>query len=75
MFRHMKYTAQGVAFLSRASYVLAAVRQLAGMARQKAMCRDVLFHGTRYAELILKTGILIRTGFGDQKVSLTRPPR
>ena len=56
MFRHMKYTAE--------------VRHLAGMARQKAMCRDVLFHGTRYAELILKTKVLFRTGFGDQKVSL-----
>ena len=32
----------------------------------------MLFHGTRYAELILKTKVLFRTGFGDQKVSLTR---
>ena len=54
----MKYTAE--------------VRHLAGMARQKAMCRDVLFYGTRYAELILKRGVLFRSGLGDQKVSLTR---
>ena len=32
----------------------------------------MLFHGTRYAELILKTKVLFRTGFSDQKVSLTR---
>ena len=44
MLRHLKYTE--------------AVRQLAGMARQKAMDRDVLYHGTRFAELIQKRGIL-----------------
>ena len=43
MLRHLKYTE--------------AVRQLAGMARQKAMDRDVLYHGTRFAELIQKRGI------------------
>ena len=30
----------------------------AGRGGQKAMDRDALYHGTRYAELILKTGVL-----------------
>jgi hypothetical protein len=56
--RHLKYTK--------------AVRQLAGMARQKAMDRDVLYHGTRFAELIQKTGVLFYSEPGDPKVSFTR---
>jgi hypothetical protein len=60
MLRHLKYTK--------------AVRQLAGMARQKAMDRDALYHGTRFAELILKTGVLFYSDPGDPKVSFTRSP-
>ena len=51
-----------------------AVRQLAGMARQKAMDRDALYHGTRFAELILKTGVLFYSDPGQPKVSFTRSP-
>jgi hypothetical protein len=51
-----------------------AVRQLAGMARQNAMDRDVLYHGTRSAELILKTGVLFYSDPGQPKVSFTRSP-
>src|SRR5262245_21733604 len=51
-----------------------AVRLLAGMARQKAMDRDVLYHGTRFAELIQKTGVLFYSDPGDPKVSFTRSP-
>jgi hypothetical protein len=59
MLRHLKYTK--------------AVRQLAGMARQKAMDRDALYHGTGFAELILKTGVLFYSDQpGDPKV--TRSP-
>ena len=60
MARHLKYTE--------------AIRQLAGMARQKAMDRDALYHGTRYAELILKTGVLLYSDPGQPKVSFTRTP-
>src|SRR5262245_41266266 len=60
MLRHLKYTK--------------AVRQLAEMARQKAMDRDALYHGTRFAELILKTGVLFYSDPGDPKVSFTRSP-
>jgi hypothetical protein len=60
MLRHLKYTE--------------AVRQLAGIARQKAMDRDVLYHGTRFTELILKTGVLFYSDPGDPKVSFTRSP-
>jgi|SRR5262245_47020302 len=60
MLRHLKYTK--------------AVRRLAGMARQKAMNRDVLYHGTRFAELIQKTGVLFYSDPGDPKVSFTRSP-
>ena len=60
MLRHLKYTE--------------AVRQLAGMARQKAMDRDVLYHGTRFAELIQKRGILFYSDPGDpQGVVYTLP--
>jgi hypothetical protein len=47
-------------------------RELAGMARKKAMNRDVLYHGTRYGKLIMKTGALFRSGVGKQKVCFTR---
>jgi len=60
MLRHLKYTE--------------AVRRLAGMARQKAMDRDALYHGTRYAELILNTGVLFYSDPGQPKVSFTRSP-
>ena len=58
--RHLKYTK--------------AVRQLAGMARQKAMDRDALYHGTRFAELILNTGVLFYSDPGKPQVSFTRSP-
>jgi hypothetical protein len=60
MARHLKYTE--------------AVRQLAGRARQNAMDRDALYHGTRFAELILKTGVLFYSDPGQPKVSFTRSP-
>jgi hypothetical protein len=41
MARHIKYSD--------------AERQLAGLAREVAMNWDVLYHGTRYAQSILKT--------------------
>jgi hypothetical protein len=46
----------------------------AGVARHKAMDRDALYHGTRYAELILKTGVLFYSDPGQPKVSFTRSP-
>lgn len=49
-----------------------AQRQFAGQAREVAMNRDVLYHGTRYAKLILKTGVLFHSESGDKKVCLTR---
>ncbi len=33
-------------------------RQLAGLARKMAMQQNVLYHGTRYAQSILRTGVL-----------------
>ena len=51
-----------------------AQRELANEARKVAMSRDVLYHGTRYSRLILKTGILLRASVGEQKVCLTRSP-
>jgi hypothetical protein len=49
------------------------VRKFAASAREIASNRDVLYHGTRYAQSILKTGVLFHslTG-GDSKVCLTR---
>lgn len=58
MYRHIKYTA--------------AQRKLANTARKKAGNRDVLYHGTRYANSILETGVLFRAGVGEPKVFLTR---
>jgi len=49
------------------------VRQLAARAREIAMDRDVLYHGTRYTRSILKTSVLFRSlSGGDPKVCLTR---
>ena len=59
MARHLKYTS--------------AERQLASAARWIATDRDVLYHGTRYPELILKSGVLLRAELGQQ-VCLTRSP-
>jgi hypothetical protein len=58
MYRHMKYTA--------------AERKLANTARKKAKNREVLYHGTRYANSILKTGVLFRAEVGERKAFLTR---
>jgi hypothetical protein len=52
MFRHMKYTE--------------AVQQLAGLARQKAVNQDVLYHGTRYGGLIMETGVLFCASVGQR---------
>src|SRR5215831_13734296 len=52
-----------------------AQRQLAEMARQKAMGRDVLYHGTGFAKSILKMGILFHADTGSEHmVSFTRSP-
>jgi hypothetical protein len=56
--RHVRYTA--------------VERQLAWLARRKAMNQNVLCHGTRYATLILRTRALFRAAIGDRKVCLTR---
>jgi hypothetical protein len=58
MISHIKYTA--------------VQRQFANMARQKAANLDVLYHGTRHAQSIMKTGALFHTMPGEQKVCLTR---
>ena len=55
MVRHIKYSS--------------AERELAARAREVAMNRDVLYHGTPYAKSILKTGVLLSNG---GKVCLTR---
>jgi hypothetical protein len=59
MYRHIEYTE--------------VERQLASMAREKAGSRDVSYHGTRFAQSILKTGVLFRAELGGQ-VCLTRSP-
>ena len=57
--RHIKYSV--------------AVRRLAARVREVACNRDVLYHGTRYAQSILKTGVLFHSLPGsDPKVCLTR---
>jgi hypothetical protein len=56
MLRHIKYSD--------------AERKLAGLAREAAMNRDVLYHGTRYAQSILKMGVLFHSRTGH--VCLTR---
>ena len=60
MIRHIKYTV--------------AQRELAGLARKMTMNRNVLYHGTRYCQSILKTGILFRAEIGGCQVCLTRSP-
>jgi hypothetical protein len=49
-------------------------RNLAALARKLAMNRNVLYHGTRYAQSILRTGVLFASDPVDPKVSLTRSP-
>ena len=51
-----------------------AERELAGAARQTAMNRDVLYHGTRYPKLILRTGVLFRAEGGGKTVCFSRSP-
>jgi hypothetical protein len=48
-------------------------QNLANLARKMAMNRTVLFHGTRYAQSILSTGILLIPP-GCSMVSFTRSP-
>jgi hypothetical protein len=57
-FRHIKYSD--------------VVRQLAAQARAIANARNVLYHGTRYTQSILGSGVLLRAHIGEQKVCLTR---
>jgi len=49
-----------------------AERQLAAQAHAIAKARNVLYHGTRYTQSILDSGVLIRSLTGEQKVCLTR---
>jgi hypothetical protein len=58
MISHIKYTA--------------VQRQFANMAREKAGNLDVLYHGTRHAQSIMKTGALFHSMPGERKVCLTR---
>ena len=51
-----------------------AERELALLARKLATNRDVLYHGTRYRQSILKTGALFRPEIGVDAVSFTRSP-
>jgi hypothetical protein len=51
-----------------------AVRELAALARQVAMNRDVLYHGTRYAQSIIRMGVLFHPPAGCRAVSFTRSP-
>jgi hypothetical protein len=60
MIRHIKYTT--------------AQRELALLARTVATDRDVLYHGTRYRQSILKMEILFRPEIGVAAVFLTRSP-
>jgi hypothetical protein len=47
-------------------------RQLAAQARAIANVRNVFYHGTRYTQSILDSGVLFRARIGEQKVCLTR---
>jgi hypothetical protein len=47
-------------------------RQLAAQARAIAKARNVLYHGTRYTQSILDSGVLFRALIGERKVCLTR---
>ena len=58
MLSHLKYTE--------------AVRQLAGMARQNAMDRDALYHGTRFAEWARKVLLALQGWLRDQSRSRLR---
>jgi hypothetical protein len=49
-------------------------RHLAGLARKMAMNRNVLYHGTRYARSILRSGVLFTAYPGKPKVAFTRSP-
>ena len=48
--------------------------EFAGLARKAAGGRDVLFHGTRHAKLILTTGVLFYAASGEPGVFFTRSP-
>ena len=49
-------------------------QQLAGLARKMAMNQNVLYHGTRYAQSILRTSVLFAADPDDPRISLTRSP-
>ena len=51
-----------------------AERELVLLARKLATNRDVLYHGTRYRQSILKTETLFRPEVGVDAVSFTRSP-
>jgi hypothetical protein len=50
-----------------------AERRLGKLARQISMKRDVLYHGTRYAQSILSMGVLFQVERNEQ-VCFTRSP-
>ena len=54
-----------------------AERELAALARQVAMNRDVLYHGTRYANSVIRMGVLFHPhegNLGYRAASFTRSP-
>lgn len=63
---------KGISAMPRHIKYSKAQLKLASVARKKANTRDVLFHGTRFAQSILKMGVLFHSLSGDQKVCLTR---
>jgi hypothetical protein len=53
---------------------LEAVGPMARLARNAAIGRDVLYHGTRFAQSVLTTGVLFASNPGEPTVSFTRSP-
>jgi hypothetical protein len=51
-----------------------AERRLADLARAMARDRNALFHGTRYARSILRTGVLFFSIPGEPRAAFTRSP-
>ena len=49
-------------------------RRLADIARKVAMNQNVLYHGTRYPQSILRAGVLFTPYPGEPKISFTRSP-
>jgi hypothetical protein len=49
-------------------------KRLANLARKVSAGRDVLYHGTRYAQSIIRLGVLFRAECGGRQVCFTRSP-